>query len=271
MRSILVHADNDAASEGRYQVGLDIARHFEGHVTLMIATPLQQFVSFDPFGGTYFAAEALAKAQADDLALESRLADRLAKEDVPWTIEMADGDIIGGLAGAAALADLTIVSLTGPKHDLRQGPPMLAGDLALATPVPVLALPGTTKAIDFDAPALVAWNGSPQAAQALRAALPLLGGGRQVVLAAVGAQEEGAFPGTDALRYLSRHGIHAELDLLDRGAAPVAERLEQEARSLDAGLIVMGAFGHGRLRETLFGGTTQNMLKNSGFPLLLAH
>ena len=271
MRSILVHADNDAASEGRYQVAFDLARHFEGHVTLMIATPLQQFVSFDPFGGTYFAAEALAKAQADDLALESRLADRLAKEDVPWTIEMADGDIIGGLAGAAVLADLTIVSLPHKQHDLRQGPPMLAGDLALATPVPVLALPGAAKTMDFDAPALIAWNGSTQAAQALRAALPLPGGGRRVVLVAVGAEEEGAFSGTDALRYLSRHGIGAGLDVMDRGTAPIAERLEQEARSLDAGLIVLGAFGHGRLRETLFGGTTRDMLKNSQFPLLLAH
>ena len=105
MRSILVHADSDAASEGRLQVALDCARRFEGHVSLLIATPLREFVSFDPFGGTYFAAEALAKAQADDLALESRLADRLAKEDVPWDIEMADGEIVSALSGAATLAD----------------------------------------------------------------------------------------------------------------------------------------------------------------------
>lgn len=270
MRSILVHADNDAASEGRYQVALDIARRFEGHVTLMIATPLQQFVSFDPFGGTYFAAEALAKAQADDLALESQLAERLAREDVPWTIEMADGDIVGALAGAATLADLTVVTLPGSKRDLHQGPPMLAGDLALATPVPVLGLPFGVETLDFDAPAMVAWNGSAQAAQALRAALPLLGGGRQVTLVAVG-QEDGAFPGTDALRYLSRHDIHAELDIVDRGTATVEERLEQEAGAIGAGLIVMGAFGRSRLRETLFGGTTQYLLNSGRFPLLLAH
>src|SRR3546814_14248049 len=89
MRSILVHADNDSAFEGRLQVALDLARRFEGHATLLIATPLQQFVSFDPFGGTYFAAEALAAAQADDLALESRLAEQLEGEDVPWAIPMA--------------------------------------------------------------------------------------------------------------------------------------------------------------------------------------
>lgn len=270
MRSILVHADNGAAFEGRCQAALDLARRFEGHVTLLIATPLQQFVSFDPFGGTYFAAEALAKAQADDLTLESRLADRLAREDVPWTIDMADGDIAAALAGAATLADLSVVSLPEPQHDARIGPAMLAGDLALATRVPVLALPRTDKDLDFDAPAMVAWNGSPQSAQALRAALPLLGGGRPVTLVAVG-EDDRSFPGTDALRYLSRHGIHADLDVVDRGDWAVGERLEKEADMLGAGLIVMGAFGHSRLRETLFGGTTHHMLKSGRFPLLLAH
>ena len=116
------------------------------------------------FGGTYFAAEALAKAQADDLALESRLADRLAKEDVPWDIEMADGEIVSALSGAATLADLAIVSLPKAKGDFRSGPPMLAGDLALTASVPVLALPQDSKALDFDKPALIAWNGSPEAA-----------------------------------------------------------------------------------------------------------
>lgn len=267
MRSILVHADSDAAAEGRLQVALDLARRFRGHVTLMIATPLQQFVSFDPFGGSYFAAEALAKAQADDLALESELAGRLAKEDVPWDIVVADGDIAGSLAIAATLADLTVVSL--PDGRKAATPPLLAGDLALATSTPVLALPQGTERLDPDAPAMVAWNGSAQAAAALRAALLLLQG-RPVTLVSVG-EDDGAFPGTDALRYLSRHGIRAELKTVTRGVETAEERLEKEAVALGAGLIVMGAFGRGRLRETLFGGATHYLVTSGRFPLLLAH
>jgi nucleotide-binding universal stress UspA family protein len=270
MRSILVHADNDPACEGRLQVALDLARRFEGHVTLMIATPLQQFVSFDPFGGTYFAAEALARAQADDLALENRLSDRLATQDVPWDIELAERDIVGALAGAAALADLSIVTLPGDQRAPAHGPPMLAGDLALATPVPVLALPAGNVMLDMEAPVMVAWNGSTHAAQALRAAVPLLRGERRVVLVAVGA-DDGLFPGTEALRYLSRHGVHADLSLVEREGGTVEERLVEEADALGAGLIVMGAFGKSRLRETLFGGTTQFLLSHGRFPLLLAH
>lgn len=269
MRSILVHADSDAASEGRLQVALDCARRFEGHVSLLIATPLREFVSFDPFGGTYFAAEALAKAQADDLALESRLADRLAKEDVPWDIEMADGEIVSALSGAATLADLAIVSLPKAKGDFRSGPPMLAGDLALTASVPVLALPQDSKALDFDKPALIAWNGSPEAAHAVRAAVPFLKN-RPVVIVTIGG-DEGDFAAEDAARYLSRHGIHAELRAIERGAETPEERIEKEAGALDAGLIVMGAFGRSRLRETIFGGATQYLVTGGRYPLLLAH
>lgn len=268
MRSILVHADNDAAFEGRLQTALDLARRLEGHVTLLIATPLRQFVSFDPFGGTYFAAEALAAAQADDLALESRLSERLAAEDVPWDIAMADGDIAGALAGAAAFADIAVVSL--PPESAKGGPPpLMAGDVALAAATPVLALPQGTKLLDFDAPVTVAWNGSTEAAHALRAAIPLAKG-RPVTLVAIG-DDTGGFPATDALRYLSRHDIHAELSIVERGVETIEERLATEAQAMDAGLLVMGAFGRSRLRETIFGGVTQYLLTKSRVPLLLAH
>lgn len=272
MRSILVHADHDAAFEGRLQVALDLARRFEGHVTLMIATPLQQFVSFDPFGGTYFAAEALAAAQAEDLALESRLADRLADEDVPWDIAMADGDVAGALAGAATFADLAVVSLPASEGKGRGDLPLLAGDVALAAPVPVLALPRDVKTLDLEGPVMIAWNGSSEAAHALHAALPLLQG-RAVTLVAVdeeGGDKDG-FPATDALRYLSRHDIHAELKSVARSGESVGERLVAEAEALGARLIVTGAFGRSRLRETLFGGVTRHLLLHSRTPLLLAH
>lgn len=270
MRSILVHADHDSASEGRLQVALDIARRQRAHVTLMIATPFQQFIAVDPFGGSYVATDALAKAQADDTMLEAKLEERLAKEDVPWDILVADGDLAGSLASAATFADLAIVSLPGARGTARRSNAMLAGDLALATPVPVLALPQGTTALDFDAPAMIAWNGSQQAANAMRAAVPLLAGRAQVTLVTVD-REGGAFPATDALRYLSRHDIHAELKTVERQVETVEERLAKEAGEMGAGLLVMGAFGRGRLRETIFGGATNYLVSEGRLPLLLAH
>lgn len=269
MRSILVHADHDSANEGRLQTALAIARRQRAHVTLMIATPFQQFIAVDPFGGTYLATEAMAKAQIDDAALDAALSARLAKEDVPWDIAAADGDIAASLAAAATFADLAIVSLPGAGHDRWKEPGLLAGDLALAISAPVLALPRDAATLDLDAPAMVAWNGSPEAAHALRAALPLLAG-RRVELVGVG-EDDGRLPATDALAYLSRHDIHAGARVIPRGTLSVEETLEGAALDMGAGLIVMGAFGRSRLRETLFGGVTRYLVTSGRIALLLAH
>lgn len=269
MRSILVHADHDQANEVRLQAALDIARRHGAHVTLLIATPFQQFVAVDPFGGTYVLRDAMAKAQVDDAALESGLSERLATEDVPWDVAVAEGDVVGSLATAATLADLAIVSLPGsPGGGLRE-PGMLAADLTLATSAPVLALPRGGEAFDLDAPAMVAWNGSSEAANALRAAVPLLAG-RRVELVSVG-RDDGDLPAIDALAYLSRHGIHAEARIVERGGLTVEEVLEKTAGETGAGLVVMGAFGKSRLRETLFGGVTRYLVTAGRFALLLAH
>src|SRR3546814_18521448 len=91
---------------------------------------------------------------------------------------------------------------------------------------------------------MVAGNGSAEAAHALRAAIPLMKE-RAVTLVTVGKDEDG-FPATDALSYLSRHDVHAELEIVERGVETVEERLEKESLAMGAGLIVMGAFGRSR-------------------------
>ncbi len=79
------------------------------------------------------------------------------------------------------------------------------------------------------------------------------------------------FPDTDAMKYLSRHAIHATLRSEARGAETTEELLARMVRETGAGLLVMGAFGRSRLRETLFGGVTRYMLDSAAVPLLLAH
>ena len=84
-------------------------------------------------------------------------------------------------------------------------------------------------------------------------------------------EKSGGFPATDALRYLSRHGVKAELTVLPR-VGSTEETLAAALTRLQAGLLVMGAFGHSRLREFLFGGVTNYFMSVEGGPaLLLAH
>lgn len=264
MRNLLIHADASHAMAARMESALAIGRRHRSHLSFVIASPFQQFIATDPFGGMYLASEQLAKAQLADQEMAERLGAELAHEDVPWDVAIADGDVVSALSLAATLSDLAIVSLG------RASTSMVAGDLAMTVPVPVLAIPDNSGPVDLDAPVIIAWNGSPQAAHALRAAVPLIGDACEVVLLTVGP-DEGRIPAQDALIYLSRHEIHADFRQVERGVETAEEVIEREAKAKAPGLIVMGAFGRPRLRETLFGGVTRYLLEAAPAPLLLAH
>jgi nucleotide-binding universal stress UspA family protein len=161
---------------------------------------------------------------------------------------------------AARLADLVIVSRASG----------LAGDLALSSRTPVLAL--GEKAI-LPTPlgvACVAWDGGDEAACALRHAVPLLVDCEKVQVVTV-AEKPGGFPPTEALRYLSRHGVKAELNELPRRGS-TEETLAVAVGQAGADVLVMGAYGKSRMREYLFGGVTRYFLdRQDGPALLLAH
>ncbi|MBJ3778014.1 universal stress protein [Acuticoccus mangrovi] len=123
------------------------------------------------------------------------------------------------------------------------------------------------------APAVVAWNDSPEAMHALVNAAPLLGEASRVHLVTT---EKGS--GTEvpedqklALAYLAAHGIEAMLHVVDTDGRQAGEAVLAKASELSAGYVVMGAYGHSVLRESLVGGFSEYMLGESDLPLLLSH
>ncbi len=172
----------------------------------------------------------------------------------------SEDDPVSALANAARLADLVVVSRTGG----------FTGDLALNSRAPVLALSGDRPLELPIRRACVAWDGGEQAAAALRAAIPLLGSCQVVKVVSI-IEKAGGFPATEALRYLSRHGIHAEFEEHERRGS-TEETLAVAVAQAHAELLVMGAYGKSRMREFLFGGVTAYFLEEAGLPaLLLAH
>ena len=260
MRSILVYGDRGAALASRLETGLALARMGNGHVTVLVDTPVSRYFAMDPLGGSYVASDALKQALANDDALGAEIAAQLTGQDVPFDIVRSESDPVDALASAARLADVVIVSRSG----------MVAGELAMAARTPVLVL-ADKGALPFPLDtACIAWDGGNEAALALRGAVPMLAGCGDVQVLTV-SEKPGGFPPTDALSYLSRHGIKAELKVLAK-AGSVAETLFAEASRLGAGLLVMGAYGKSRMREFLFGGVTRYFLEESSGPaLLLVH
>lgn len=259
MRSVVVHADKSPAGTARIECALSLARMTGAHVTLLVDTPITRFVSVDAMGGGSVAAEAIEEAVAEDDAFARQIEARMARGDVPCDVLRAETEPVDALADAGRLADVAVVSRNSA----------LAADLALATRCPVLAV-NADRPLSFPLNKVaVAWDGSAEAAYALRCAVPLLGGAEVTVLTVEDAPE--AYPATDAVAYLSRHGVAAEMQVLQRVGA-IEATLARELVLLETELLVMGAFTHSRLREFLFGGVTRYFLEcEQGPALLLAH
>ena len=146
----------------------------------------------------------------------------------------------------------------------------MAGEIALNTSTPVLVLENDRRMSFPVERACIAWDGGDEAATALRSAVPLLASASDVRLVVVKEKEHGR-SADEAMRYLSRHGIKAQLELVE-GAGSTEEAIAAAVSRAGAQLLVMGAFGHSRMRQYLFGGVTRHFLEEASGPaLLLAH
>jgi len=259
MRSILVNADRNPGMEARLETALSIARATGGHVTVLVDTPVARYIAMDPMGGSYVASDALKQAMADDDRNAAELEERLKSEDVPYDVIRSEAEPVDALGRAARLSDVVILSRSGG----------LAGDVAMLSRTPVLALPDDRALAMPLRKACLAWDGGDEAAAALRGAMTLLTNCDTVEVVTV-ADHPGDFPPTEALRYLSRHGVKAELNEIARRGS-TEETLAVAAASAD--LLVMGAYGHSRMREFLFGGVTRFFLEEveNSPALLMAH
>lgn len=271
MKSILLHIDHDRAMQARLQVALDVARASNGHITCLQAVSYDIFAPGDIYGSAIAAVIPVIKENAENLRREIEL--ELENEGVAFDWRFEYGVASQRLIGAAPLADIVIVGPAEAGGDGR-GPSALVGDLAMRSSAPVLVVPENAKSFDVGAPMLVAWNGSPEAAHALRGALPLLACSRQVTLACVvedDARMSFDLPSTEGAKYLARHGIACEIVEIPRGEAKIADTLFSAAQMRECALLVMGAYGHSRLAELVLGGVTRTMLSEPAMPVLLAH
>ena len=186
-----------------------------------------------------------------------------------------------GYADAATLiidqgrsADLIIAIQTDPEWQYSaqlEAPERLV----LESGRPVLLIP---KSGTFSSPAkrvVVAWNGKREAARAVFDALPLLQQAKDVVVLWVDPQKDGDMagdlPGVDICQALDRHGVNCETTQTIRPSTDVGDALLSAVRSHAADLLVMGCYGHSRLREFVFGGASRYVLQHMLVPVLMSH
>lgn len=269
IKDILLHVQNDSTMEDRLQIGLSLARATGAHLQCVQVTPIEAYVSLESFG-IFGMNKAMQKIDVEEELLRSRLEKHLATEDVSWDYEAVAGYAAPELIRRAALSDLVITARSAHSALVQRPELAILGDIIKSIRTP-LVIPGTlSKAIDPFGTAIVAWNGSFEAANAVRAAIDLLKLASDVRVIRCTEDKETLFPDTRLIQYLSRHEIHAELDV-----RPVrrdfADDLIEYASIHDGSYIVMGGYGHSRAGELLFGGVTRELLRDCSLTLVIAH
>jgi nucleotide-binding universal stress UspA family protein len=122
---------------------------------------------------------------------------------------------------------------------------------------------------------LIAWNAAREAARTVSDSMPLLTSAELVTVLTIDPREgpdgHGEIPGADIALHLARHGVKTEIERTISAGLPVGEALLSRAADLAADLIVMGAYGHSRVRELLLGGATRSVLRSMTVPVLMSH
>ncbi len=182
----------------------------------------------------------------------------------------AVGDLI---AMRARFADLVV--LPRPYGEGRGPAEVTIVEAALfGADAPVLVLPEGGVLSPAPKRVLLAWNQSREALAAARSALPFLKQADHVSVTIVDPPKHGperSDPGGPLCQWLARHGVSVEVTILPGNMPRVSDALMRHATDMRAELIVMGAYGHSRIREAILGGATRAMLEKASVPVLMAH
>lgn len=271
VRTILLHIQNDARLEARLQVALSLARASGAHLRCLHVTPIEAYTAIDTFGGVFVMDALVDQIDKEEAELRSTLESRLRNEDVPWSYERVTADTAGELVRRAALSDIVVTGRDAHIGRLQSLEIAILGDILTSVRTPLLIPGDSSAAFDPFGTAVIAWNGSYEAANAVRGAVGLLKLASAVRVIRITEAKDERFPSTVLLEYLSGHGVHADLQTLATDGNLVAGELVEYAQLNRASYIVMGGYGHSRAGEFFFGGVTRSLLKGCPVALVLAH
>lgn len=276
IKDILLLVDLGRSDSPAAKVAIDLAGRFDAHVTGLA-------MAVDPIVPGFVAAPIpveLIEAAREEALQAARGAGARFEEDARVAAvsrEVRIGEVLMGGAPDSFVANCRLTDLVVVGQDDPDRPEALREALIEAAlfegVAPVLVVPYIARTGLGTRRVMIAWDGSRTAARAVRAALPILATADKVSVVMVGdaAANLPGEPGADLATFLSRHGLTVEIEVIPSPGTGVADALLNHAADHDHDLLVMGGYGHSRVREFLFGGATRDILGRMTVPVLMAH
>lgn len=281
-RSLLTVVSDPGAIGPSLVAAISLARREDAHLeVLCLGVDHTQIGYYYPGAGAVYFHEEIARAEADVAALEKLVIARLNGEGLRFSVETAVAQMSGLgelIAHEARFSDLVVLPQPYGKNPTNYADLLVHAALfqgrAPVLVVPPRGLPMVSGTTTLGQQIVVAWNGSAEALSAIRAAMPLLRAAKHVTIAIIDPSfysAERSDPGGALSQMLARHGVHVEVAVLARTLPNVVDVLNRLVRDKAADLLVMGAYGHSRLREAIMGGATRDMLELAEVPVFMAH
>jgi nucleotide-binding universal stress UspA family protein len=272
IKNIAVHLTGSSEDDFRLTYASALAERFDASITGLQINVMPQILSITDPAGSAFLQELIETSNKQADLATARLREQLAQLRPLTDLRRLDlfAEQIGfTLAAEVRLSDLFVG--TRPYGDPAKTEAIEEAVLLRSGRPCIFLPPQMREEPKFDS-ILIGWKNTREAARAVADALPLLQRADRVNVIEVA--EEPSPParatGVDIGRYLSRHGINAEIRTA--GTAPDAgSALLLEAKASSADLIVIGGYGHSRLREWVLGGATRELLSNAPVPVFIAH
>jgi nucleotide-binding universal stress UspA family protein len=283
-RVVLVPVLGDPADRAALNMARALGERIKSHIVgLHVRTPLATLVSSSMFDATPMPAEVINRLEEDGRAAAAAARDTFGKWQQEAGIQAAtvparatrataewidvEAPVADEIAARARAADLVILGRSARAYAAATDDG-LHGAL-FSSGRPTLIVPGEAPGGPFET-VLIAWNDSREAAHAVAAAWSLIGRAKRIVVFAGGAGESHRMAADRLVQHMAWRG-YAPATIVADASPDVGEALLAVAQREKAGLLVMGAYTHSRLRQFVFGGATSHVLAYATLPVLMAH
>ena len=272
IKTVLLHLNNDQQLDARIETALGLAVEHDAHLiglyTIAQVTVPTSFMGYVP---PEFIEQSRKSEEENAAAAKNKLESLAAKVDKQVEIIVEEGYAPDLINHHALAVDIVVVGQGDPEEENNTQSRYIAEEIVVSSPRPVLIIPAAGNYRNFGKHVIVGWNNTREASRALHESMPFLQMAEKVTLLSVNATDDEEDETKHILAHLERHGVKAEYKAGRWPDLSVGDAILDALVDYSADMLVMGAYGHSRLRELILGGATKNILEHMTAPVLFAH